>query len=273
MTNSNKGRRWMTIDLTEERAQQSQPTRLLLLDDDPATLMLRATILRKHGYECITAATYEAAVELFDLIDIAVLDYHLGTGKFGSDVAVLLRKSRPEVSIIILSSTLEHYFGGAEDMHLLKGYSSNENLIAALQSIDAKRHGTPVIAEARQFFYSRLCHSIGDDVLIQVFDDKGLWVYCNEAAAEYLGRDRDWFPGRSVHAQMPQVLRNWQKIVLEVLDRHETYIDRSRQGLLNFPDPVSIDGSWSILAFPIALHDGDRGVILAARMLTPPLSS
>src|ERR1700761_1875019 len=100
------------------------PIRVLLLDDDPENLLLRAAILRKHGYLTDTAGTVEEAEKLLNKIDIAVLDYHLGAGQFGTDVADVLRNQRPEVPIIILSATLERRFGGAGDLHLLKGYSS-----------------------------------------------------------------------------------------------------------------------------------------------------
>lgn len=246
---------------------ETLPVRLLLLDDDPTNLVIRATVLRKHGYQCLTAASYEEAITLFDQTDIAVLDYHLGTGKFGSDVAALLRKRRPEVPIIILSATLEHYFGGTEDMHLLKGYSSNDNLVAAIQSLDAKRKGSPVVVDAAHFFYSRLSHALGNDLLIQVFSKDGHWLYCNDAAADYLGRDRDWFPGRSIRKEMPYTLRDWQKVVEDVVSRRETYVDRSRQGLLNASGTSGNEPVWSVQAFPIVLHDGNPGVVLTARVL------
>ena len=171
--------------------------RVLLLDDEPANLHLRAAILRQHGYECIPAATIEEATELFNNIDIAVLDYHLGAGQFGTEVASLLRRRRPHVPIIILSATLDHYFGGVEDMHLLKGYSSVEDLLTALSSLEAKRRGSPVVVDARDFFYSRISLAIGTDVLVQIFDDHGIWQYCNDSVADYLNKPRDWFPGRS----------------------------------------------------------------------------
>ncbi len=258
----------MIIDLPEGPDHQAVPVRVLLLDDEPANLIVRATVLRKHGYDCLTAANYDAAVELFSQIDIAVLDYHLGAGEFGSDVAMLLRKSHPEIPIIILSATLEHYFGGAEDMHLLKGYSSNENLLAALKSLDAKRRGTPVVVNAEHFFYSRICHALGEDVLVQIFDENGLWVYCNESAADYLGKERDWFAGRSMQAEMPRTLRNWEQIILDVLKRQESYIERSRQGLLNLTETLSDAVTWSVVAFPTTLHDGRPGVVLTARSLS-----
>src|SRR5208282_4548082 len=96
-----------------------QLIRVLLLDDHPENLLLRSTILRKHGYLAETASTIHEAIELLDRIDIAVLDYHLGAGQFGTEVAAELRRRRPEVPIIILSATLERRFGGVEDMHLL----------------------------------------------------------------------------------------------------------------------------------------------------------
>jgi CheY-like chemotaxis protein len=160
------------------------PIRVLLLDDDSSNLLLRAVILRQHGYACVTATSEEEALQSVSDIDVAVLDYHLGAGQFGTDVAVTLRKLRPEVPIIILSATLEHRFGGVEDMHLLKGYSSNDDLLGSLRALEAKRRGVPVVVDARDFFYSRIGLAIGADVLIQIFDASGDWIYCNETAAD-----------------------------------------------------------------------------------------
>lgn len=63
------------------------PIRVLLLDDREENLLLRATILRQKGYHVLTASSIEAAEEQLGKTDIAVLDYHLGAGKFGTDVA------------------------------------------------------------------------------------------------------------------------------------------------------------------------------------------
>jgi CheY-like chemotaxis protein len=243
------------------------PVRVLLLDDEPANLHLRTAILRQNGYQCIPASTIEEAIELFNNIDIAVLDYHLGAGQFGTEVATLLRRRRPHVPIIILSATLERYFGGAEDMHLLKGYSSVEDLLAALNSLEAKRRGSPVVVDARDFFYSRISLAIGSDVLVQIFDEKGVWLYCNDAAADYLGQSRDWFPGRCVFDEMPALMRDWREVLQAVSLTRETYIDRTRRGLLNIPKPDELNVTWSVLAFPITLHDNRSGVVLTARIL------
>ncbi len=254
-------------DLRSGVSPNHSPVRVLLLDDEPANLHLRTAILRQNGYQCIPASTIEEATELFNSIDIAVLDYHLGAGQFGTEVAALLRRRRPHVPIIILSATLERYFGGAEDMHLLKGYSSVEDLLAALNSLEAKRRGSPVVVDARDFFYSRISLAIGSDVLVQIFDEKGVWLYCNDAAADYLGQSRDWFPGRCVFDEMPALMRDWRDVLQAVSLTRETYIDRTRRGLLSVPKPDELNVTWSVLAFPITLHDSRSGVVLTARIL------
>jgi CheY-like chemotaxis protein len=263
----------ISISSIEAGRSNGPSVRVLLLDDEPTTLFLRSLALRQQGYECAAASTVEEAMEAIADIDIAVLDYHLGEGKFGTEVATRLKEARPEVPIIILSATLEYRFGGVEDMHLLKGYSSNEDLINALRSLEAKRRGTPVVVDAREFFYSRIGLAIGSDVLVQVLGADGRWVYVNEAAADYLGQPREWFPGRSLFDEMPTMMRDWRQIISSVAMQRETYIDRSRRGLLAI-DPTGLESTgetgtpaWSVLAFPISLHDGRNGVVLTARLL------
>ena len=240
--------------------------RVLLLDDDPASLHLRCAILHQHGYECFSASSIEDAMQYLDIIDIAVLDYHLGGGQFGTEVGSLLRRRRPHIPIIILSATLERFFGGVEDMHLLKGHSSVDDLLNALSTLEAKRRGSPVVVDARDFFYSRIAHAIGGDVLVQIFDDRGVWHFCNDKAAEYLDRPRDWFPGRCVFEEMP-LFRDWRDVLLNVPRSRETYIDRTHRGLLVTPKEPERDLAWSILAFPLTLHDDRSGVVLTARII------
>jgi CheY-like chemotaxis protein len=260
----------LPTDIATSAPAAEHPIRVLLLDDDPTNLFLRAVILRQHGYACVTAASVDEAIQSFEEIDVAVLDYHLGAGQFGTDVAVTLRKVRPEVPIIILSATLEHRFGGVEDMHLLKGYSSNEDLLSSLRALEAKRRGVPVVVDARDFFYSRISLAIGSDVLIQIFDAAGNWVYVNETAADYLGQAREWFPSKNLFSEMPSVMRDWREVIFTVASTRETYIDRSRRGLLNVPSSSEHSENWSVLAFPITLHDGRDGVVLTARVLGKP---
>ena len=245
---------------------EEMPIRVLLLDDQVENLLLRATILHKHGYQTETASTVDEAFALLHSIDIAVLDYHLGAGQFGTEVAAKLRAQRPEVPIIILSATLERRFGGPEDMHLLKGYSSVEDLVAALRSFRAKRKGAPVMVDARDFFYSRINMAMGDEVVLEILDGRGNWQYVNETCARLLERPRDWFRGKNMFYEMPELAPDWREIIATVATTRETYIDRTYRGLLNLPRKGE-EWVWNVLAFPMTLHNNESGVVLTARIL------
>ena len=254
------------VDLLAPAESEQTPIRVLLLDDQVDNLLLRATILHKHGYQTETASTVEEALALLHSIDIAVLDYHLGAGKFGTEVAARLREERPEVPIIILSATLERRFGGPEDMHLLKGYSSVDDLVTALRSFRAKRLGKPVMVDARDFFYSRINMAMGDDVVLEILDDRGNWQYVNETCARLLERPRDWFRGKNMFVEMPELAPDWREIVSRVATLRETYIDRTFRGLMNLPREGE-EWVWNVLAFPMTLHNNESGVVLTARIL------
>jgi len=247
-------------------AKEKKPIRVLLLDDDANNLLLRAAILRKHGYESMTSSTVEGAEAYLQECDIAVLDYHLGAGKFGTEVASKLRQQRPEVPIIILSATLERKFGGIEDMHLLKGYSSAEDLIAALKNFEAKRRGKPVVVNARDFYYSRIGKCMGDDVALEILDRDGNWQYVNEFFAQMLRKPRAWFLSRNVFKEVPDLPSEWREIIQTVADTRETYIDRTLRGLPSMPTPDATY-VWNVLVFPLKLHDNRDGVVLSARIL------
>src|SRR5450432_2699996 len=208
------------------KSDGKKPIRVLLLDDRHDDLILRSAILRNHGYEAITSASVEEAERHLSGIDIAVLDYHLGAGKFGTEVAQSLRDKRPEVPIIILSATLERKFGGVEDMHLLKGYSSVDDLLGALRSFEAKRRGKPVVVDARDFYYSRISMAMGDDIVLEILDRDGNWQFVNDYFAAMRGRKRVWFAGKNLFDHFPELGDEWRDIVRTVVDTRETYIDR-----------------------------------------------
>jgi len=252
-------------DRAAEKAQ-ARPIRVLLLDDREENLLLRSTILRQNGYEVLTSASIEEAQQQLDQIDIAVLDYHLGAGKFGTEVADSLRNERPQVPIIILSATLERKFGGIADMHLLKGYSTMDDLLAALRNFEAKRRGKPVVVDARDFYYSRISMAMGDDIVLEILDRDGAWQYVNDYFAALFERKRQYFVGKNMFESFPELGEEWKEIVRTVADTRETYIDRSFRGLPNLPtkNPRWV---WNVLAFPLKLHDDRNGVALTARVI------
>ncbi len=244
-----------------------QPIRVLLLDDREENLVLRSAILRQKGYRVITSSSIEEAEAKIQDIDIAVLDYHLGSGKFGTDVAETLRRKRPQVPIIILSATLERKFGGIADMHLLKGYSSVEDLVSALRSFEAKKRGRPVVVDARDFYYSRISMAMGDDIVLEILDRDGNWQYVNDYFAAMNDHKRAWFVGKNLFEQFPQLGEEWHEVVRTVCDTRETYIDRRGfRGASHLPTK-SPHWTWNVLIFPIKLHDDRDGAVLTARLI------
>ena len=248
------------------KPETKKPIRVLLLDDREDNLILRSAILRRHGYEAVTSASVEDAETHLAEIDIAVLDYHLGAGKFGTEVAQSLRDKRPEVPIIILSATLERRFGGVEDMHLLKGYSSADDMLAALRSFEAKRRGKPVVVHARDFFYSRIAMAMGDDVVLEIVDRDGTWECVNDYCARLYEKKPAWFTGKNRFEEFPELGEEWKDIIRTVADTRETYVDRSFRGLPHLPTKKQ-RWNWNILVFPVKLHDNRNGVVLSARVI------
>ena len=245
----------------------ANPIRVLLLDDREENLVLRAAILRQKGYRVVTSNSIEAAESKLHAIDIAVLDYHLGAGKFGTDVAETLRRKRPQVPIIILSATLERKFGSIADMHLLKGYSSIDDLVTALRSFEAKKRGRPVVVDARDFYYSRISMAMGDDIVLEILDRDGTWQFVNDYFAATIGHKRAWFAGKNLFDHFPELGEEWREIIRTVADTRETYIDRRGfRGASHLPGK-SPHWTWNVLIFPIKLHDDRDGVVLTARLI------
>jgi len=248
------------------QAVPDKPIRVLLLDDREENLVLRSAILRQKGYSVVTSSSIEEAESKIQAIDIAVLDYHLGAGKFGTDVAETLRRKRPQVPIIILSATLERKFGGIADMHLLKGYSSVDDLLTALRSFEAKKRGKPVVVDARDFYYSRISVCMGDDVVLEIMDRDGNLQYVNDYFAGFFDKKRQWFVNKNIFEQFPELGENWRETIKTVAETRETYIDRGFRGLPHLPTK-SARWTWNVLVFPIKLQDGRDGVVLTARMI------
>lgn len=243
------------------------PIRILLLDDREEDLILRSAILRKNGYHVVPTNSIEQAQAKLHEIDIAVLDYHLGAGKFGTAVAEALRRDRPQVPIIVLSATLERKFGGIADMHLLKGHSSVEELLDALRSFEAKQRGRPVVVDSRDFYYSRISMAMGDDIVLEILDRDGYWQFVNDYFAEQNGKKRAWFAGKNLFEQFPELADEWREILRTVVDTRETYIDRR-----GFRDTAHLPSKndhwmWNVLILPIKLHDNRDGAVLTARLI------
>ena len=140
------------------------------------------------------------------------------------------------------------------------------DLVAALRSFRSKRLGRPVMVDARDFFYSRINMAVGEDVVLEVLDVEGNWQYVNETCAQLLEQPKQWFIGRNIFHELPELAQDWREIIFTVATTRETYIDRTFRGLLNLPRKGE-GWVWNVLAFPITLHNNESGVVLTARAL------
>jgi PAS domain-containing protein len=151
-------------------------------------------------------------------------------------------------------------------MHLLKGHSSVEDMLAALRSFEAKQRGKPVVVDARNFYYSRISMAMGDDIVLEIMDEDGNWQYVNDTFAKLYDKKRTWFLGKNLFDEFPELRGEWQEILQTVATTRETYVDRSFRGIPKLPKKNS-SWTWNVLVFPLKLHDERNGVVLTARVI------
>ena len=108
--------------------------------------------------------------------------------------------------------------------------------------------------------------AMGEEVVLEILDSRGDWQYVNETCARLLERPREWFQGKNMFRELPELAFDWRDIIQTVATTRETYIDRTYRGLLNLPRKGE-EWVWNVLAFPITLHNHENGVVLTARIL------
>jgi CheY-like chemotaxis protein len=79
---------------------------VLCIDDDEVVLHYEKALLERSGYAVLTAASAEQALRLVTMcaIDAVLLDYEMPEMN-GSEVALEIRRVRPELIIIMLSGS------------------------------------------------------------------------------------------------------------------------------------------------------------------------
>ncbi len=78
---------------------------ILCIDDDPQGLRVRTILLESLGYKVISEANAERGLRFFKThaVDAVVMDYQM-PGMNGGEAAVEMKRLRPEVPVLILSS-------------------------------------------------------------------------------------------------------------------------------------------------------------------------
>lgn len=82
--------------------------RLLLVDDHPAGLAARKSVLKELGFAITTASSAEVALEKFQVepFPLVVTDYKL-PGKTGVDLIAGIRALAPETRIVLISGFVD----------------------------------------------------------------------------------------------------------------------------------------------------------------------
>ena len=86
------------------------PCNVLVVDDDPASLLLTTRVLEKYGCRVWMADNPKKAVALFEQdsesIDVVVTDVTM-PGMNGYDLAALLRNRNPLLPVLFMSASLD----------------------------------------------------------------------------------------------------------------------------------------------------------------------
>ncbi|MEW6730501.1 MAG: response regulator [Acidobacteriota bacterium] len=114
--------------------------RILMIDDEKTQLMLRATILRAHGYEVETAYSGAEAITLFaqQPFELVITDYMM-PAMTGFDLARQLKNTAPSISIIMLTgweTFLSEDDSRRRDVdHILSKPCDTKTLIGLIESL------------------------------------------------------------------------------------------------------------------------------------------
>jgi len=88
-------------------AATTTPCRVLLVDDEPAVLTTYARVLRRDGYQVVTAETVaDATAALAGPVDVVITDMHLSEGT-GLEVLEAVRAEQPATPVLFLTGATE----------------------------------------------------------------------------------------------------------------------------------------------------------------------
>jgi CheY-like chemotaxis protein len=119
----------------------AEPRLILCVDDEVVGLAVRRILLEKAGYKVLTALDGPAGLEIFarEPIHAVVLDFAM-PGMDGGQVAISMRKVKPEVPILMLSAytSLPPEVRGIVSLAMTKGEGAPA-LLTKLGSLFAAR--------------------------------------------------------------------------------------------------------------------------------------
>src|SRR5271165_4276959 len=114
---------------------------ILCIDDEALGLQIRKAVLERAGYRVLTALDGASGLNLFadQPVDGVILDYFMPVMD-GGQVAIAMRKQRPDVPILLLSAyiNLPPEVVQMVDFTVLKGEGPVELLARVRQMLDGR---------------------------------------------------------------------------------------------------------------------------------------
>jgi CheY-like chemotaxis protein len=111
-------------------------TRILVADDNRQLLDMLRAMLEDAGYEVVSASSGLAASALMDKedVDLLILDV-LMPGMSGDAVADLLRRSRPDLPVLLMTGDSGDQFVPGMEYPVLHKPFSEQQLVDAVQQL------------------------------------------------------------------------------------------------------------------------------------------
>jgi len=132
---------WETMSEDERQMTLNNPSAVLLIDDNAIQAATRQTILRRAGYYVIAALNPVRALEQFRNQEFpapigAVITDHLMPGMSGSEFVRELRRTHPDLPVMVISGLeeAEDEYAGLNARFLLKPLSP-ELMLSNLREI------------------------------------------------------------------------------------------------------------------------------------------
>ncbi len=230
-------------------------SKILVVDDSPATLEVVGRILRHQGHSVETAPDVAAAVARLDgePLDLVITDFRM-PGADGLDLVRHVRENFPDTAVVMLTGfpsiegAVEAVKGGAE-AYLTKPFTQNELLATVAQVLQAfsgrrtQGHGTqgalPLVGRSEAVRSLRAAVEVAADTSAPVLVD-------SPPGAEGLA------VARALHDGGARAGRAFEVIHCELLNDPGREVFGSKRG----PSPLGgIDGGTAVLVGPEMLND------------------
>ena len=225
-----------------------RPRRILVVDDNPATLYATSRVLRASGFDVLTAATGGEAVSaaIASVPDLIVLDVNLPD--FDGFEVVRRLRATPEVAripIIHLSATF------VQDVHKVQGLDGGANgylthpveppvLVATINAFLRTREAEDAMRRSEDRFKA-IFDGAPDGIALLSRDL--IFLDVNPALCRILGQPREMLVGKHVSALSPTDVQGEVEHVSSVVSEEGTW--RGALPLLR-SDGSRVDLEWSV---------------------------